>query len=283
MSDSDPPVGVLAGNGRMPFFVVDGIHAAGRRVAMVGLRGIASPRLIDRADEFTWSGVTRMGRWIRFFKKNGVREVVFIGGVRKREMYSRFRVLRYFPDLRTVLLWYFTLRKDKRDNAVLLATAAEFAGEGIELVSSVKYCPEQLAEEGVMTRTAIPRGALQDVEFGWRIARASAELDIGQSLAVKEGDIIAVEAIEGTDAMIARAGQLCRVGGWTLIKVARPDQDMRFDVPTIGPHTLKNLKEAGCRCLVVEAERTIITDKPTTLALADKLGIAVVGRKHTPA
>jgi len=117
-----------------------------------------------------------------------------------------------------------------------------------------------------------------DIEFGWKIARASADLDIGQSLAVKERDILAVEAVEGTDAMIARAGELCKKGDWTMIKVARPKQDMRFDVPTVGPQTIKNLAAAKCHTLVVEAKKTLIADKPATLALADKLKIAIIGK-----
>jgi DUF1009 family protein len=194
-------------------------------------------------------------------------------------MYSRCRLLKYLPDLRTANLWYRKIRKDKRDNSALLALADELAREGINLMSSVQYCPEHLTDEGCLTRTSPSPQTLEDIAFAWPIARASADLDIGQCLAVKERDIIAVEAIEGTDAMIRRAGELCAQGGWTMIKVARPDQDMRFDVPTIGPETMRNLSRARCRCLVLEAGRTIIVDKPTTLALADKLDIAVVGKK----
>ena len=201
-----------------------------------------------------------------------------IGGVRKKDAFSPLRLLRYIPDLRAIRLWYSTLRNDRRDNVLLLAVIDELRREGIELVSSVKYCKEHLAEEGLMTRTSVPHSAEADVEFGWKIARASANLDIGQSIAVKERDIIAVEAMEGTDAMIRRAGRVCRVGGWTMVKVARPKQDMRFDVPTVGPSTISNLKDAKCVCLVVEAGKTLIVDKPATLALADRLKIAVVGK-----
>jgi DUF1009 family protein len=273
------PVGLIAGYGRPPFLAAQGIRAAGRKLVIVALRGQASLRLKDLADEFVWAGMTRIGRWLRALRSRGVREAVMLGGVKKREIYSPLRLLRYIPDARTARLWYVRLRKDKRDNAVLLAVADELQKEGIELVSSVKYCKEHLAVEGLMTRTPVPRAAEGDVEFGWRIARASAEMDIGQSVAVKERDIIAVEAMEGTDAMIRRAGELCRVGGWTLVKVARPKQDMRFDVPAVGPETLRNLKNANCCCLVVEAARTMIVDKAATLALADKLGIAVVGKR----
>ncbi len=271
------PIGIIAGSGRPPFLVAAGVRKAGRRVAIVGLRGMASRRLVDQADTFTWSGVTRIGRWISFFHAQGVREAIMIGGAPKREMYLPLRLLRYVPDLRTARMWYGKLRNDKRDNAVLLAASDELRSEGIELMSSVKYCKEHLADDGPMTAIQLPRDLQEDVEFGWRIARASADLDIGQSVGVKERDIIAVEAMEGTDAMIRRAGRLCRVGGWTMVKVARPNQDMRFDVPTIGPHTMRNLKDAGCACLVVEAGRTLIVDKPATLVLAEKLKIAVIG------
>jgi len=274
-----PPVGLIAGSGRLPFLVAEGVRKSRRPLIVVGLRGATSPRLKDLADDFVWSGLTRLGGWIGAFRGRGVHEAVMIGGVRKREMYSPLRLLRYVPDARTARLWYFRVRKDKRDNAVLLAVADELQREGIELVSSVKYCQEHLADEGVMTRTPIPPGAEDDVEFGWRIARASADLDIGQSIAVKERDIIAVEAMEGTDAMIRRAGRVCRVGGWTMIKVARPKQDMRFDVPTVGPETIRNLKDAKCVCLVVEAGKTLIVDKAATLALADAMKIAVVGKR----
>jgi len=276
--ESSDPVGLIAGHGRPPFLVARGVRKTGRPLIVIGLRGFASERLKDVADEFLWGSPVRLGRMLSALKSRGVREAVMIGGVRKREIYSPLRLLRYIPDIRTAWVWYFKLRKDKRDNAVLLAVAEEMQSEGIELVSCVKYCEEHLADEGLMTCTGVPRSAEGDVEFGWRIARASADLDIGQSIAVKECDIIAVEAMEGTDAMIRRTGRLCRVGGWTMVKVARPRQDMRFDVPTIGPRTLRNLKDAKCVCLVVETNKTLIVDKPTTLELADKLGIAIVGK-----
>ena len=273
------PVGLIAGSGRLPFLVARGVLKEGRPLIVVGFRGLASTRLKDLASDFVWGSITRLGYCLRALRKRGVHEAVMIGGVRKKEIYSPLRILRYIPDLRTAQLWYFRVRKDKRDNAVLLAVADELRKDGIELVSSVKYCKDHLADEGVMTRVPVPRGVEEDVEFGWRIARASADLDIGQSIAVKERDIIAVEAMEGTDAMIRRAGRVCRVGGWTFVKVARPKQDMRFDVPTVGPSTIRNLKDAKCVCLVVEAGKTLIADKPATLALADRLKIAVVGKR----
>ncbi|MFP4105540.1 MAG: LpxI family protein [Phycisphaerae bacterium] len=280
--DHRQPVGLIAGFGRPPFMVANGMRKAGRRVVTVGLSDFASPWLKDFSDEWTWGGPVRMNSWMGWLRRRGVREAVMIGGVRKREIYSPLRLLRWIPDLRTARLWYFKIRNDRRDNAILLAVANELRMEGIELVSCVKYCEEHLADEGLMTRTPVPRNVEADVEFGWRIARSSADLDIGQSIAIKEMDIVAVEAMEGTDAMIRRAGRVCRVGGWTMVKVARPKQDMRFDVPTVGPSTLRNLKDAKCCCLVLEAGKTMIVDKPATLALADELGISMIGKRATP-
>jgi DUF1009 family protein len=278
VTHTDQPLGLIAGHGRMPVLIARGARAAGRRLVVLGLRGFADPGLRDLAHHFAWAGVTRPGRWIRVLRRQGARQAVIAGGVRKADMHSRWRLLQYLPDARGVRLWYFRLRHDKRDNAVLLAVADELACEGIELMSSVEYCAEHLASEGLMTHTPVPRGCEADVEFGFAIARRSAELDIGQCVAVKERDIIAVEAVEGTDAMIERAAVLCPAGKWTLIKVARPAQDMRFDVPTVGVGTMEKLHAAGAACVVLEAGRTLILDKPEALALADRFGIAVVGR-----
>jgi UDP-2,3-diacylglucosamine hydrolase len=276
---SGDPIGLIAGSGRMPFLVAEGMRRAGRRVVVMGFRGSADPELRDLADEFVGVGLVRLGGWIRTMKRRNITEAIMIGGVNKRHMYTPMRLLSYLPDLRTMKLWFKRAKGDRRDAALLKLAADELASEGIELVSSVKYCPEQLADEGLMTRRAVPTSSQEDVAFGWRIARESARLDIGQSLAIREAEIIAVEAIEGTDAMIRRAGRLCRTGGWTMIKVARPNQDMRFDVPAIGPKTLRNLKDARCTCLVIEAGKTLIVDKPQTLALADELKIAIIGKR----
>ena len=275
---SDEPIGIIAGAGRLPFTVADGIIASGRKLVIVGLSGFAHPWLEGLADEFAWAGLARMGRWIRVLKRHKVHKVIMIGSVQKTSMHARLRLLRYLPDLRSARIWYSKLRHDKRDNPVLIAVAEELATEGIELMSSVEYTQEYLAHEGIMTKRSPSTSVQLDIEFGWRIARASADLDIGQSLAVKERDILAVEAVEGTDAMIARAGNLCKKGNWTMIKVARPNQDMRFDVPTVGPETVKNLAAANCSALVLEAKKTLIADKPATLALADKLKIAIIGK-----
>ena len=139
------------------------------------------------------------------------------------------------------------------------------------------YCKEHLASEGVMTKKQPPQSVQTDIEFGWDMVKKLGELDIGQAIAVKETEVIAVEAIEGTAKMVERAGTLCKSGGWTLIKVSKPQQDMRFDVPCVGPDTIENLAKFNAKCLVIEKGKTIIIDKPETIALADKLGVAIIG------
>jgi DUF1009 family protein len=160
---------------------------------------------------------------------------------------------------------------------LLSALADELAGGGIVLENSTMYCREHLATSGTMTKNQPNRPVEGDIEFGWEIAKKLGELDIGQAIAVKEKEVIAVEAIEGTAKMIERAGEFCKSGGWTLIKTSKPNQDMRFDVPCVGPDTIRSLAENGAKCLVVEAGKTIIIDKPTTIKLADEAGIAILG------
>ena len=142
--------------------------------------------------------------------------------------------------------------------------------------SVLDFCPELLVKEGILTRRAPTPSEQKDIEFGWALAKEMGRLDVGQSVAVKERATLAVEAIEGTDRCIERAGQFCRAGGWSLVKVAKPQQDMRFDVPTIGITTIENLHKAGARVLAIEAGKTILLDEPQVLALADRYGLSIV-------
>jgi len=275
-----PVVGLIAGQGRLPFLVADGARAAGLKVACIGLRDQADPALREHVDSFDWAGLARPGRWIKLLRCKEVTDAIMVGRVAKRRIYTPWRIWQYLPDWRAFRIWYLRLRhKDKRNDSLLRALADELATGGVILENSVKYCQEHLARNGVMTSRSPAESIIRDIEFGWNIVKQMGRLDIGQAIAVKEKEVIAVEAMEGTDEMIERAGRLCRTGGWTLIKVAKPHQDMRFDVPTIGPATIENLKKNNAACLAVEAEKTLIIDLPDTIKLADQLKIIIVGRK----
>jgi DUF1009 family protein len=269
-------LGIIAGAGKFPFLVAEGAKRAGCEVTIVGLRGFADASIASLADRFHWAGLARMGSWVRTLKRRGVERVILAGSVSKSSMYGRFRVLRLLPDLTSIRIWFFRL-KDKRNDAVLAAVADEFARHGIVMEECVKYTPEHMVTEGVLTRRQPSSAQRRDAEFGWRIAKELGRLDIGQSVAVKETEVIAVEAIEGTDRMIERAGALARSGGWTLVKVAKPSQDMRFDVPTIGPQTIAALARNGASMLAVEAGKTVVIDKEETITAAERAGIVVVG------
>jgi len=271
------PLGLIAGNGRLPILEAQGARQRGRAVACIGLAGQYDPDLPQHCDRFRKVGFLRLGQWIRIFRGWGVAEAVMVGGVRKSRMHDPLRLFRQIPDWRAAILWYRHLRGDRRNQTVLTALANELASHGITLIDSTAYIPDHLATRGVMTRTQPTAQQLADIDFGWPLLEETSRLHVGQSMAVRDRDVIAVEAIEGTDAMIARAGQLCRAKGWTLLKTASPDHDMRADVPTIGVSTIKTLARAGGGCIALGAGRVILIDKPSTLAAADKAGIAIVG------
>ncbi len=257
--------------------VVEGARSANCRVSIVALRGLADPTLSKHVDVFRWFSIARPGGWIRFLRRQHVQTVILAGSVRKAEMFRRFRWLRMLPDWTAIRIWFFRLA-DKRNDTVLSAIADEFARHGIIMESCVKYTTDHLASEGVLTRAQPSPAQLRDADFGWTIAKELGRLDIGQAVAVKETEVIAVEAIEGTDRMIERAGALCPRAGWTLVKSAKPNQDMRFDVPTVGPGTIAKLREHGGRVLVIEAGKTVLLERERLLADADAAGIVVLSR-----
>ncbi|MEN6425506.1 MAG: UDP-2,3-diacylglucosamine diphosphatase LpxI [Phycisphaerales bacterium] len=271
-------VGLIAGGGRLPFMVAAGARRRGLRVVCVGLAGYVDEPLAGEVDAFYPVAVARPGSWIRKLRKHNVTKTVMVGRVTKSHLFTPWRILRYLPDWRAFRIYYWRLRgKSKQTDTLLSALADELASGGIVLENSTMYCEQYLADAGVMTRHKPGTQIEQDIEFGWPLAKKLGELDIGQAIAVREREVIAVEAIEGTAEMIKRAGQFCRAGGWTLVKTAKPAQDMRFDVPCVGPETIRDLASGGGKCLVVEAGKTLIIDKPQTLDLANELGIAVVG------
>lgn len=242
----------------------------------IAIKGEADPALREHADAFHWTGLIQVGRMVELLKAEGCTTCVMAGKVHKTAMYARFRILRYRPDLTFFRLWFRALT-DRRDDT-LLGTFARFLEEhGIELLSSAQLAPSLLAPRGPLTRRApTPEEAL-DIAYGFRVARELGRLDIGQSALVHERAVLALEAIEGTDAAIRRAGSLCPRGGFTLVKVAKPDQDMRFDVPAFGPLTVRTLADAGGAVIAYEAQRTLLLDAEEAIALADARGVAIIG------
>jgi hypothetical protein len=272
------PIGLLAGSGRFPILFAEKAQAMGLEVVCVGIRYEAAPELQHLVHRFYWAGVSRLGRIIRCFKKEGVERIVMAGKITKAVIYTPWRWIQLFPDWRGFWTFLRLRRRDLRDDTMLLGIIDEFRRDGMDFDSALNLCPELLAKAGVLTRRAPSRQEEADIDFGWGLAKEMGRLDVGQSVAVKERAVLAVEAIEGTDRAILRAGELCRSGGFTVVKVAKPQQDMRFDVPTIGPTTLHNLHKAGGRVLAIEAHKTIVLDLPETIALANQLGITIVAR-----
>jgi hypothetical protein len=273
----DPPIGLLAGSGRFPIVFAEKARSLGIPVVCVGLRHEADPKLAKLVQRFYWVGVAQLGRIIHRFQRAGVRRVVMAGKVKKAAfMHRPWRVLSLLPDWRMIQFWYRRSRRDNRDDSVLLDLIREFAADGLRCESALELCPELLVRPGVLTRrTPTPREE-RDIAFGWDLAKEMGRLDVGQSVAVKERAVLAVEAIEGTDQAIARAGELCRAGGFVVVKVSKPQQDMRFDVPTVGCTTIEMMHKAKGHVLAIEAGKTILLDERDTTALADRYGISII-------
>ncbi|MCU0723717.1 MAG: UDP-2,3-diacylglucosamine diphosphatase LpxI [Planctomycetes bacterium] len=273
-------LGLIAGYGRFPILFAQNAKRNGVRLVGFGIRHEATPELESLVERLHWVGVAQVGRLIRLLKSEGIRRAVMAGKVRKTVMFAPFRILRLMPDLRTLRLWFRRV-KDRRDDTLLGAVAGELASEGITLESSLLYCRDLLAGEGLLAGRGLTGEQGADVGFGWKLAKAMGGLDVGQSVAVKEKAVLAVEAIEGTDAAILRAGALGRAG-FTVVKVSKPGQDVRFDVPAVGEDTIRTMAKAGAKVLAVEAGATLILGVEETLALAEKEGITVVGVRNPP-
>jgi DUF1009 family protein len=273
------PIGLLAGSGRFPILFAESAKEQGLKIACVGIKYEAPDELRSLCESFEVVGVAKLGAMIRAFQRRGAEKIVMAGKVTKNVMYTPWRTIQLMPDWRTIVMWYRRGRADNRDDSILLGVIAEFERDGMTFASALDYCPELLVKDGVLTRRAPTAAEQKDVDFGWYLAKEMGRLDIGQSVAIKEKAALAVEAIEGTDRCIERAGQLCRAGGWALVKVAKPQQDMRFDVPTIGTTTIENLYKAGARVLAIEAGKTILLDQPEVIALADRYGLSIVAMR----
>lgn len=269
-------LGLLAGAGEFPIQFARAARHAGHYVYGLGVKGMASDELYEACDAFRFAPLARLGKAIRLFRKAQIDRVIMAGKIEKTVLFHPFRWLRLMPDWRTVHMWVTYARENKKDDTLLLAVIREFERDGLIFDSALKYCPELLVKHGFLTNRKPTAAQWKDIKFGWEMAREMGRLDIGQTVVVNDTAVIAVEAIEGTDRCIRRAGELCRRGGFTVVKVAKPKQDMRFDVPTIGVETIKSMHESGGRVLAIEAGLTIILNPEEVAAVADRLGIAVV-------
>ena len=271
-----PRIGLVAGWGRFPIVFAKQARTQGFDVYCIALPGATSEELAGHCRHMRKSSLARIGRTISYFKRRRVDRVVMAGKVQKQELFKPWRLLRLTPDWRSLKLLYRHSRRDNQDDTLLLAAIDEFDRDGIEIVSALEFCPELLVKHGFLTRRKPTPAQWKDIHFGWELAKEMGRLDVGQTVVVSDTAVFAVEAIEGTDECIRRAGSLCRRGGLTVVKVAKPQQDMRFDVPAIGVQTLQTMRESGVRVLAVEAGMTILLDEAEVLELADKLGIAIV-------
>ncbi len=268
-------VGLLAGWGRLPIVFAETARNLGLEVYCRGVSGMADPTLKHVCHAYRDIGVARIGEAIRYFRRHQVQRVVMAGKVEKRVLFHPLRILKLLPDWTTLKLWYVLCRGNRKDDSLLLAIIREFARAGMDFGSPLDICPELLVKHGFLNRLRPSTSQWSDIRFGWHLAREMGRLDIGQTVCVSEAAVIAVEAIEGTDECIRRAGSLCR-RGFTVVKVAKPDQDMRFDVPTVGTQTIETIHKAGGKVLAIEAGKTILLDEERVLDLADRYRIAVV-------
>ena len=272
-------IGILAGWGRFPIVVAETLRRQGCQTYCLGVIGHADPALAEVCDEFEWIGLGRLGQATRFFRRHGVTDATMAGKVHKAVIFQRWRWIRHVPDWATIRIFlphFFTRRKDCKDDSLLGTIVEAFAARGIRFGPATDYAPELLVKPGHLTRLAPTAVQHLDIEFGWKIAKEMGRLDIGQSVVVKDRAVLAVEAVEGTDECIRRAGKLCPIGGFTVVKVAKPQQDMRFDVPTIGLGTLRTMVESGAKVLAVEGHRTIILDQAEVVEFANQHRLVIV-------
>ncbi len=271
-------VGILAGWGRYPVVIAEALREQGYEVHCLGVKGHTDPVLEKISTNFGWVGLAKIGAAIRFFRRHDVHHVTMAGKIHKYLLFQHWAWLKHIPDWRAIRTFYphfVTSRKDRRDDTLLLAVVNEFARDGITFAPATDFLPELLVKLGKLTKRGPTRLESKDVEFGWTMAKELGRLDIGQSVTIKGRAALAVEAIEGTDECIRRAGKLC-APGFTVVKVAKPKQDMRFDVPTIGLGTIETMVQSGASCLAVEAGRTIIIDEPEVIRFADQHRLAIV-------
>lgn len=262
-------IGLIAGRGQFPLLFAQAARQHGATIIAVGHRGETDPALASLVHDFHWIYVGQLGKIIRIFKAAGVRTAVMAGGIARGRLFKDFR-----PDLRALNV----IRRAGagQDDRLLRAVAAELEAEGIIMAPSTLFLEELLAGRGQLSRRAPTREELRDVDFGFQVAKELGRLDVGQCVVVRRQVVVALEAVEGTDAAIRRGGQLAGPGT-VVVKVSKPGQDLRFDVPAVGLETIRAMQEAQAAVLAIEAGKTLIFNRPEMLAAADQSNIAVWG------
>ena len=263
-----PVLGIVAGKGQFPVLVARGAKAAGRSVVMVGFAGHTDPDIAKEADAFTMLHLGQVNKVIAFMHANGVAEMCFAGAI------SKPKALDLRPDFRAVKI-LFSLR-GKGDDALLRAVANEFAKENISVINPVQFAPSLRAPDGIQTKRGPSPEEWADIRFAWPIANTLGGLDIGQCVVVRSGIVAAVEAIEGTDAALERAGMLGGKG-CVALKIFKPGQDGRMDQPAIGPQTLRVMAKHGYACLAYQARDALFFDLEEAVRIADNADIAIIG------
>ncbi|MCG3203888.1 MAG: UDP-2,3-diacylglucosamine pyrophosphatase LpxI [Elusimicrobia bacterium] len=266
------PLGLLAGNGRFPFLVAQEARKNGRKVIAVAFNEEADPALEQVVDRIYWVYVGQLSKWIDIFKKEGVSDAVMAGLVRHSNMYADLK--KFHPDMRALKL--FWKLRDRKADTILGGVADELAQSGITLIPSIEHLQSYLAPQGTLTKRKPSAEELADVKFGFQLAKSMAGLDIGQTVCVKNKAVIAVEAMEGTDRCIRRAGEFSQ-GNFVVVKVSKPKQDLRFDVPVIGLNTIETFQESGGGILAIEAGKTLVLDREKLVDWANGEKIGILG------
>jgi len=262
-------LGLIAGNGAFPILLAQEAKKRGDRVIVAALKEEADPIIEKHSDEVAWLSIGQLGKIISFFKDHQVTHAVMAGQVKHTQLFKNI-----IPDLRSAKI--LAKAVNKKAESILSLVIQEFEQDGIQFLSSTTYLEHWLCPEGVLTKRGLSSGQEADIAFGVPLARSIAAQDIGQTIVVKDKSVVAVEAMEGTDACIRRAGEIAGPG-CVIIKVARPRQDLRFDVPVVGLRTLQAVAQSGARVLALEAGKTLLLDKDTLLKEADAAQITLTG------
>jgi UDP-2,3-diacylglucosamine hydrolase len=262
-------IGIIAGGGQFPRLFIEAAHKAGRRVVVVAHKGETEEQVARDADAFVWVKLGQLGKVISFLQNEGAGEAVFLGTITKTQIFRDV-----LPDFKALTLW--NKIDTKQDDAILRAFAAALEQEGIKVIESTIYLRHLLFPTGILSKKKPTAAQRQDIVFGWRNARAIGKLDIGQCVVVRDGTVLAVEAIEGTDAAILRGGMLAKEKA-VVVKVKKPGQDFRFDLPATGLATIKTLQQVKGAVLAVEAGQSLLFDREQMIDAANKSKIVVVG------